>query len=298
MLSDIHGNNVALDAVLKDAKTEKIDTYIVAGDLITDFPGTNEVIDTIKNLTPYVIKGNRENYMIEYENTKEDKQRWNTIQNRGIAYFYDELRPENLDYIKQLPETLKVTIEGVSIRVVHGSPLSITQGIHLDNQEMLENATKVISEAVLVCGHTHLKAGEVQYKEKTVISAGSIGLHNACKNAQYVILDCEKGKIKQIKIKEIAYDKEKLKEEIYENGILETAWTWTNLNYLDIVQATCKTNEFVKEAMKRINQKYQSQEIQEEKLFTKFRQIDDNTWKELTKEYEKDFLLKRREECV
>ena len=64
VLSDIHANIVALEEVLKDAKEQKVDEYIVLGDIITDLPFTNETIDIIKELTPYVIKGNREEYLI------------------------------------------------------------------------------------------------------------------------------------------------------------------------------------------------------------------------------------------
>ena len=49
VLSDIHGNIVALEEAIKDAKLNKVDEYIIAGDIILDFPFPNEVINAIKN---------------------------------------------------------------------------------------------------------------------------------------------------------------------------------------------------------------------------------------------------------
>jgi predicted phosphodiesterase len=49
ILSDIHGNIMALEAVLHDIELEKADHIIVLGDIITDFyKGTKEVIGKIK----------------------------------------------------------------------------------------------------------------------------------------------------------------------------------------------------------------------------------------------------------
>ena len=47
ILSDIHGNIVALEEAIKDAKTQGVEQYIVLGDLITDLPFTNEIIDKL-----------------------------------------------------------------------------------------------------------------------------------------------------------------------------------------------------------------------------------------------------------
>ena len=50
VLSDIHSNIVALEEVLKDAKAQNVDEYIVLGDIITDLPFTDEVIEEVLNL--------------------------------------------------------------------------------------------------------------------------------------------------------------------------------------------------------------------------------------------------------
>ena len=69
VLSDIHGNNFALTAVIADTQKENVNDILFLGDLITDFAqGTRAVLDTVQNLDAHVIKGNREGYMIGNSN--------------------------------------------------------------------------------------------------------------------------------------------------------------------------------------------------------------------------------------
>ena len=67
LISDIHGNKKALDAVLKQFEKENIDKIICIGDLVGGAPMSEEVIQIIINMGSKVIavKGNRERYIIE-----------------------------------------------------------------------------------------------------------------------------------------------------------------------------------------------------------------------------------------
>ena len=67
LISDIHGNKKALDAVLEQLEKENIDKIICAGDLIGGAPMSEEVVQKIISLGEKVItvRGNRENYIIE-----------------------------------------------------------------------------------------------------------------------------------------------------------------------------------------------------------------------------------------
>lgn len=76
VLSDIHGNLTAFNAVLNDINKLDIDTFIIAGDHIVDCPQPNEVLEKIKSLNAYVIKGNREDYILNYH--KGMCNEWNT----------------------------------------------------------------------------------------------------------------------------------------------------------------------------------------------------------------------------
>ena len=52
VLSDLHGNIVAFEEAIKDAKSQGATEFIILGDIITDLPITDEIIDKVKELTP------------------------------------------------------------------------------------------------------------------------------------------------------------------------------------------------------------------------------------------------------
>lgn len=290
VLSDIHGNDVALEAVLKDAKKEQIDTYIIAGDLITDFPASNEIIDKIKKLTPYVIKGNREAYLEEYLKTKTDN-RWKKVQNKPLACIYDSLTKENIEYIQNLPEQLSLNLEGLTIRVVHGALDGISKCIDLEEQGILELETKKFKEQILIMGHTHVLPSYVECKGKIIINDGSVGLPRYSTHAQYVIIDYQKDKLK-IQPKEVEYSKEKLKEQISQFTRLEDTYIWINLSYYDVIYNEDIRMQFTNEAIEQMHKRYHIEETKEESIrYSKFNDIDDDIYMKLAKKYEKYFLI-------
>ncbi len=75
IISDIHGNLPALNAVLEDARNHDVEAYMLVGDYYCDLPYPNEVVDTIRNLeNAYVIKGNKEGYLNNLAKT--DQSEW------------------------------------------------------------------------------------------------------------------------------------------------------------------------------------------------------------------------------
>ena len=288
LLSDLHGNDVALKAVLEETKKQGIEQYIITGDMITDFPGTNEVLNTIRQLTPYVIRGNRENYVLQYENTKQEL-KWKTIQNHSIVYFYETLTKENKEYLRKLPENLSITLEGVTIKVVHGSPFKVAQGIRQEDQALIQKSLKAIQEKILLCGHTHQYPFSIKKEGKILLSCGSVGVSRNTK-AQYVVLEIKKGQVTKIEIKEALYSQEELKKEIETSDILQNAYVWTNLIYHDLVEKEPIQIKFVETAIKKMELKHRKEEGSKY-LYTKFHEIDDDIYEALTKEYEPYFLL-------
>ena len=152
VLTDIHGNSVALEAALKDAKKYNIDEFIICGDLVNDFPCSNEVIDTLKNLTPNIIKGNREQYLIEYDKHKYD---WKNIQFKNTLFLYNQLTKENLEFVKKLPTTLKLKYEDITFRIVHGNMHAINGLVYIEDEEAKKECVKELDEDVVILGHTH-----------------------------------------------------------------------------------------------------------------------------------------------
>ena len=77
ILADIHGNIFALNEVLKDARKEDINQFIILGDILMVGPAPAEVFKIIKGLKPICwIKGNTDMWLEEME------ENWNPITNK------------------------------------------------------------------------------------------------------------------------------------------------------------------------------------------------------------------------
>lgn len=212
VLSDIHGNIVALEEAIKDAKSQNVDEYIVLGDIITDLPFTDEVIDKVRELTPYVIKGNREAYLLTYENTKEDD-KWKTLQAKSVVCYLNYTRQDNIEYMRNLPENLVLEFEGVKIKAVHGSPYDVSELLYFDTP-LMDKVFNELEEDILIYGHNHTPASCEKRDGKIVAQVGTLGMHNnGIGKPQYTIITCENGKVK-LEVRTIDYDKEKLKNKI------------------------------------------------------------------------------------
>lgn len=289
VLTDIHGNSVALEAALKDAKKYNIDEFIICGDLVNDFPCSNEVIDTLKNLTPNIIKGNREQYLIEYDKHKYD---WKNIQFKNTLFLYNQLTKENLEFVKKLPTTLKLKYEDITFRIVHGNMHAINGLVYIEDEEAKKECVKELDEDVVILGHTHQYAWVDRVNNKTIINAGCIGIApKESPEAEYIILNIN-GKDLDVEIKKVKYSLDELKRKIVESGILEYDTAFMNLDLLTITGKADIARSFYFEAidlMKEKNKKLYQDEA--EGIFKDFRLYDDDIWQSLTKKYEKYFLI-------
>ena len=143
---------MALKAVLEDAKNKKVDDYIFSGDLVNDLPFGNETLEIVKNTSDKVLKGNKEQYLIEYEEEKYD---WKNIQFKNTRFMYDELTDENKAYIRNLPHCIDLEYEGVKIKVAHGSPKSVEELLNQWNTELIKKYVDELDADALIFGHTH-----------------------------------------------------------------------------------------------------------------------------------------------
>ena len=123
ILSDIHGNIHALNACLNQIDKMDFDSIIWCGDYITDFPKSNEVIQKIqeysKKYKSYIIAGNREKYIIEYEKRKESYNKEFSTAKENLRYTYELLTKKDIEWIKALPDYLEISYNKKKIYVSH-----------------------------------------------------------------------------------------------------------------------------------------------------------------------------------
>jgi predicted phosphodiesterase len=190
VLSDIHGNLPALKAALSQIYNIGVSHIIILGDLITDFyQYTHETISLVRSTRAYVIRGNREGYMINQSKHPGDTTWEQYRQFSETLRTYRELTDEDMTYIKQLPHSVSLDFgDGFSLRGVHGSPFSEFDLIYPDKQSLITRSLDAISEKILLCGHTH-KSFHARIDSKIIVNPGSVGLNfEQDESAEYTVI--------------------------------------------------------------------------------------------------------------
>jgi len=119
LISDIHGNMPALQAVLEDARSSNVQQYIFLGDYCFGLAYPNEVLDCIRSISSkYVIGGNEENAIAGLKNINPSK--WPTGQFETYSWYYNYLSNENRQFIFSLPHEIVIKTDNVpSLFVFH-----------------------------------------------------------------------------------------------------------------------------------------------------------------------------------
>jgi putative phosphoesterase len=207
IISDIHGNIYGLKKVLSDLP--KIDKIICAGDITGFYPFVNEVIKEIKNKNVISVKGNHDEYLIDGKAPK-DK---NIDIKNSVEQMKRIISIKNLDYVKSLPESLNLDIDGNKVLVVHGSPWNHLEGRIYPDFADFDNFLKVDAD-VIILGHTH-RPFIKRIGNKIIINPGSCGQPRDYNLASYILWDTKKNVLEN---KRVFFDINKFKEEALKRG--------------------------------------------------------------------------------
>ena len=182
VLSDIHGNSVALEAVQKELKREKPDFVLVAGDLVLNGPDPNGAIDALRALESdggFIVSGNTDIAVADFDYGAAFPQYQDGVPEAITAaaeWAHDELGDDQLEWLRRLPAERRMRADGDAlVLVVHASPGSQTRGFDqaLDANVIFERAAATDARVICV-GHTHLP--EVRdLGWKVIVNGGSAG---------------------------------------------------------------------------------------------------------------------------
>jgi len=176
IISDIHGNFPALEAVLKEVKNRDINRIFCLGDLIGKGPSPDNVINICKENCEKIVKGNHEELICSeiafggeiYEKIKE----WH--KNRiGI---------DRINFLNSLNYTIDIKMSGKDIRLFHASHINVLNRIHKNDNidkhlSMFENTdfTGYLQNPKIVgYGDIHVSYIEL-IGDKLLFNVGSVG---------------------------------------------------------------------------------------------------------------------------
>ncbi|MBF0330347.1 MAG: ROK family protein [Candidatus Omnitrophica bacterium] len=191
LCSDIHANLPALLAVLKAAEKIPYDELWCLGDVVGYGPFPNECAEIIRKKASRIIYGNHDLKAVAPGIIARDAgDASRTYKDFVFDWTRAALTPGVRAFLKSLPSTIAVQVEGQRILLAHGSPLGVKDGIFADTSmvRLKALAQKFPVDAMLI-GHTHdafvRKAGKV-----TFINPGSIGRpFDADPAAAFMVLD-------------------------------------------------------------------------------------------------------------
>ncbi|HOO74270.1 MAG TPA: metallophosphoesterase family protein [Tepiditoga sp.] len=223
VISDIHSNREAFDAVLKDIESEKADKIFCVGDLIGYGPDPEYIISKIRDMNIPTVMGNYDNAVAfgmtdcgcSYNPGRETE-----VGNISLKWTSENISDEYKSFLKTLPYTISVNIENVKILFVHGSTLdNLFEYVRPETSpERLKELTENISEDIIVNGHTHISMAR-HTRGKTFLNPGSIGrTKEGFPKAVYMIIDIKDGVFSYEFIK-IDYDYRKTIEKIVSVGL-------------------------------------------------------------------------------
>lgn len=188
VLSDIHGNLPALEAVLADLARDPVDQIIVAGDTISAGPFSAQVMDRLYDLGATMIRGNHEYYMLDHQ-TPRQPEAWS----RYItpAWLNAQLPAHWKRRIAGLPDAVQLRYaDAPPALLIHGLPGNPWTGLYPSQTDaQMADLLAGVAERTVIAGHTHLVM-ERWVNDIHVINPGSVGAPlDGVSGARYAVLE-------------------------------------------------------------------------------------------------------------
>ena len=150
IISDIHGNRVALEQVLRDCEVRNVDAIFCLGDIVGYGPEPAECLALVRANCRLSIRGNHEDALLHPEVTKT----WNPVARAGIAFARRTMSPDSLAFVGSLPSSFAIS---ETLLGVHDSTVPTEDGMtYLRTKQDAAEAFGWFGERFCLVGHTHV----------------------------------------------------------------------------------------------------------------------------------------------
>jgi diadenosine tetraphosphatase ApaH/serine/threonine PP2A family protein phosphatase len=148
IMSDIHGNMAALEAVLTLMKNRGVSRYVCCGDIVGYGPDPNRCVETIRSLRPLCVAGNHDYGVVGKTSIKA----FNDSAAAAALWTRKKLTAANRVYLENLPLTERLE----PLLVVHASPSEPEEWAYLTTLAEAEEEMGYYPDTVCLVGHSHL----------------------------------------------------------------------------------------------------------------------------------------------
>jgi diadenosine tetraphosphatase ApaH/serine/threonine PP2A family protein phosphatase len=227
VISDIHGNLEALDAVLEDAKSANVRELICLGDIVGYGADPNGCMERVSAAAKACVLGNHDAAARDLSQAEN----FNEIAREAIRWTQEQLTAENLERLNVLPFEF---IQGEA-RYVHASPDNPSAWHYILTEQEAWNAFEACPEPLCFVGHSHvplrvvlaggrlevLEAATLELRDgaRALVNVGSVGQpRDGDWRAAYALFDPEG---RRVTARRVEYDLRKASSKILQAGLPE-----------------------------------------------------------------------------
>lgn len=232
VISDIHGNYIALKRCIEYSIGKNISTFIFLGDYTGEqaYPQrTMKILYELKGEYNCIfIRGNKEDYWINHRRNNNQEWKKGDSTTGSLLYTYSNLKKEDIDFFGTMPIVKEISFEGFPpLTVCHGSPNKVNEKL-LPNDENTFSIMGETKTEFILCGHTH-RQGEINHNDKKVLNAGSVGLSiQSGGKSQFLILHGENN-VWNYEFVSLEYDVEKAISNLHKEELNNYAPYWCKI---------------------------------------------------------------------
>ena len=187
IISDIHGNHIAFEAVMQDLRQQPpVNQLVIAGDLCLNGPCPKQVLEHVQSLDCPVIQGNTDMEIVTHAPDKSEKKR-NTV-----SWTREQIGAAGVVYLASLPFSHRIdNPDGSDLYIVHANPLNLEDAIFPNTSDStLEYLLGGLDDSIgaMAFGHLHI-AYTRRWRHLFLVDVGSCGLpRDEDLRASYAIL--------------------------------------------------------------------------------------------------------------
>ncbi|HUF76947.1 MAG TPA: metallophosphoesterase family protein [Longimicrobiales bacterium] len=236
VISDIHGNRLALDAVLAELEAERIDEVVCLGDVAVG-PQPREALARVRELGCPVVMGNWDTAFLDGMPSPADE-----VERKLVEigrWWADMLTADDRAFMRTFQPTLELTLPGGErMLCYHGSPTSFDDWIlATTSDEEVDRMLGGRAAPLMLGGHTHVQMVR-RHRHSVIVNPGSVGLAfydwpparvQVAPWAEYGILSWDAGRL-GIELRRTTFDVAGLLQLSLASGMPHAEWwagTWS-----------------------------------------------------------------------
>ncbi len=225
IISDIHSNLEALEAVIAACQDEGVRAYFCAGDIVGYGANPNECVERIKSLKAVSVAGNHDWAVAG----KIDFSHFHPVAQAAVEWTQKHVLPGHQDFLKQLPLTFK----NQELMMAHGTLYKPDKFFYLTDMSQAADTFYLMDTKLCFLGHTHVpkvivqKPDQMEYLDsryvelrkpyRYIVNAGSVGQpRDGNPDASFCIYDPD---LERLEIKRVHYPVEIAQQKILGAGL-------------------------------------------------------------------------------